>query len=284
MTAARKCRIAIAALCLALPAAGRAAGELENPAPSVPVSGIGLVSGWHCTASRIEVEFDGTVRLAASHGTDRLDTQPICGRRDTGFGLLFNWALLGAGNHTVRALADGVEFARRTFSVVSLGGEFLTGRSAETTLHDFPSVGRSTVLQWREATQSFVVSEVRETSAALDGRWNGADLERRSNCASSQNNGTRGTYAQYDIVHEAPGLFITQTGITGLNCTYSGPFRQEGTRRDWSGTYTCTDGKRGDFTSTGFLVTPNEMSIRLSIKLSGSETCDIDAILGGSRF
>jgi hypothetical protein len=280
-----KCRaLAAAAILAGLPPGALAAGALENPVAGAPVSGIGLVSGWHCSASRIEIEIDGAARVPAAYGTDRADTAAICGKSNTGFGLLLNWGLLPAGAHTMRALADGVEFARNTFSVVSLGAEFLTGKSAATTLYDFPSPGRSTVLEWRESTQGFVASEVRDDAPQLVGLWNGANLENRSNCASPQNNGNRGTYAQYDVSIQQGFIGIVETGITGLSCTYFGPYKQDGVVRQASGTYTCSDGKRGDFVSKGFLVTPNEMSIRLDIELNGTESCTIDAILGGSRF
>jgi hypothetical protein len=121
--------------------------------------------------------------------------------------------------------------------------------------------------------------------AALGGRWNGANLERRSNCSATQNDGPHGTYAEYfvsiDRINNLMG--INENAITGLSCTYLGSYRQFASPQ-WSGTYDCTDGKHGDFQSQSFLVTPNEMSIRLTIKLSTSETCDVDAILGGSRF
>ena len=38
----------------------------------------------------------------------------VCGDSNNGFGLLFNWNLLGNGDHTIRALADGVELGRAT--------------------------------------------------------------------------------------------------------------------------------------------------------------------------
>lgn len=276
--------LAAAAMLAAAPAAALAAGTLENPPTGATVSGIGLVSGWHCTATRVEIEIDGAAPLAAARGTDRLDTSAICGRRDTGFGLLLNWGLLPAGTHTVRALADGVEFGRSTVTAVSLGGEFLTGKSAAMTLYDFPSVGRSSVIEWRESAQGFVVREVRDDAPSLAGRWNGANLENRSQCASADHNGTHGTYAQYDITFDQGMMGIAESGITGLYCTYTGPYSQNGTTRQASGAYICSDGKRGDFTAKSFLVTPNEMSIRLDIRLNGTETCVIDAILGGSRF
>ena len=275
---------AAAAILAALPATGHAAGALENPLEGAPVSGIGLVSGWHCSASRIEIEIDGGARVQAASGTDRADTAGACGRSNTGFGLLLNWGLLPTGVHTILALADGVEFARRPFSVVSLGAEFLTGKSATTSLNDFPSPGRSTLLEWRESTQGFVAREVIDSAPLLVGRWNGANLEKRRNCTAAQNNGSHGTYAQYDVSIDQGYIGIEETGVTGLRCTYFGPYKQDGIERQASGTYSCSDGKRGDWESRGFLVTANEMSIRLDIKLNGSESCAIDAILGGSRF
>lgn len=265
----------------------RATGLLENPAEGAGfVSGVGLVSGWHCSATRIEIEIDAGARTPAAAGTDRLDTAAACGRRDTGFGLLLNWAVLGAGTHTVRALADGVEFGRRTVTVVELGAQFLTGKSAGVTVHDFPSPGQSLLLEWQEGLQAFVARERRTGAASLSGAWNGANLERRSGCASAQNDGTRGTYAQYTITADTVGdsFRIQQAAITGLACTYSGTHRLVGNARQASGTLTCSDGKQGSFETRAMDVSANAMSIRMQVKLTGSETCDVDAILGGSRF
>ena len=81
----------------------------------------------------------------------------------------------------------------------------------------------------------------------VNGRWNGVDLERRSNCAGEQNNGTRGTYAQFDVSTDGAGSFsIAQSGITGLNCSYSGRYETAGGQLAVAGAYSCTDGKQGD--------------------------------------
>jgi hypothetical protein len=73
--------------------------------------------------------------------------------------LLFNWNLLGDGVHTVRALADGVEFARVTFTVTTLGlGEFARGLSGNALVTDFPQAGTSMRLQWQESQQNFLLS------------------------------------------------------------------------------------------------------------------------------
>jgi hypothetical protein len=124
-------------------------------------------------------------------------------------------------------------------------------------------------------------------AAAIEGTWNGANLERRSNCTAAQNNGSRGTYAQWAITLDrvSDTLRIVETGITGLSCTYTGTHRLNGNRHEWiDGSYACADGKTGTFHSTDILVASTALSIRLSTKLNGTETCDIDAILGGSRF
>jgi hypothetical protein len=119
----------------------------------------------------------------------------------------------------------------------------------------------------------------------LNGRWNGVDLEQRSNCRTPENNGSRGTYAQFDVVIDAQGnLAITQTGITGLNCTYVGRHGSEHGRLAWQGSYSCTDGKRGDFTSTASAQSATAFTIRLAIQLTSSEACRIDGMLSMARL
>ena len=142
-----------------LPITVWAQATLENPQPGSAQSGIGLISGWVCTASRIDIEIDGVIILQAAYGTARSDTISVCGKADNGFGLLVNWNLLRDGTHTVRALKDGVEFARVSFTVATLGlGDFPRGLSGNFTLTDFPQVGRSTRIQWQESVQSFVIT------------------------------------------------------------------------------------------------------------------------------
>lgn len=283
----RKTTVVLGALLPLFATGACALGLLETPPePPATASGAALVAGWHCNAQRIEIQFDDRPRLLAAYGTDRPDTQGVCGKRSNGFGLLVNWADLGAGRHTVRAFADGVEFGSREVTVVDLGGIFLTGRSANVTVNDFPSEGRALVLEWREGVQGFVAKELR-TAPPISGTWNGANLEKRRNCNASQNNGDRGTYAQWSVLYDSVGdsLKIVESGITGLSCTYFGTLRYAGNRQEWvDGEYGCTDGKTGTFHSTDILVGDTALSIRLAIKLTGTESCDIEAILGGSRF
>ena len=100
------------------------AGRLENPGAWSPQSGLGVISGWVCTAEEVVIEIDGTPQ-AAAYGTSRADTAAVCGDTDTGFGLLFNWNLLGDGKHWVVARVDGVELDRALVTVTTLGEEFV---------------------------------------------------------------------------------------------------------------------------------------------------------------
>ena len=133
---------------------------LENPQPGSFQSGIGVISGFVCAASRIEIEFDGTATFEAAYGTSRGDTAGVCGDANNGFSLLFNWNLLGNGVHTVRALADGVEFANVMITVTTFGVEFLTGVSGQFTLTDFPETGTDVMIRWQQSLQNFVITQV----------------------------------------------------------------------------------------------------------------------------
>ena len=141
-------------------ATGGPRGTLENPSPSSFQSGIGLFSGWVCDAQRVEIEINGSTTLEAGYGTIRSDTAGVCGDTNNGFGLLFNWNLLGDGTHTVRALADGREFGRARFTVTTLGTEFLTGVSGTYRLPNFPEQGMDVIVEWQQASQNFVITEL----------------------------------------------------------------------------------------------------------------------------
>lgn len=132
-------------------------GMLENPQPRSFHSGIGVISGWVCTAGRVEIEIDGVTTLTAAYGTDRADTRAVCGDADNGFGLLINWNLLGSGTHTVRAIADEAVVGEATVTVSTFGTEFLRGTSGTYALQDFPQDGRKTILRWEESLQNFVI-------------------------------------------------------------------------------------------------------------------------------
>ena len=134
-------------------------GYLENPSPDAFQSGIGVISGWVCAADEVEIEIGDLGRQVAAYGTERLDTESVCGDTDNGFGLLFNWNLLGDGAHEVGAFVDGVELGRATVTVTTLGAEFLRDVTGVCEAKDFPLLDDSVTLVWQQSQQNFVIVE-----------------------------------------------------------------------------------------------------------------------------
>ncbi len=139
-------------------------GYLENPAAHSFQSGIGVISGWVCEAEGVAVEIeraDGTVvELATAYGTARADTAAICGDPDNGFGVLFNWNLLGDGTHAVVVLVDGIELSRASVTVTTLEAEFVEGLQRSFLVADFPRAGEQVRVVWQESQQNFVLAPV----------------------------------------------------------------------------------------------------------------------------
>lgn len=157
-------------------------GSLEDPPNNGVRSGIGIIRGWVCQANsvRIQIYDDGGAvveTLIAGYGTHRPDVlaSQECGARrgNVGFGLTFNFNHLDEGTYTIRAFADNDQIGlgspqENTFDVVHLRpfssddqDRFL--RNLPTTpyrLSDFPAAGDTTIVQWEESTQSFVIIDV----------------------------------------------------------------------------------------------------------------------------
>ena len=156
-------------LCLGLvllaPSLARAQSALDVPSNGDNLSGIGVISGWVCEADEVVITLNG-VPQPATYGTERRDTEAFCGDSDNGFWLVFNWNLLGDGEHTVVALVDGVELGRATVTVTTLGTEFLRAGAGTCAVEGFPSLGESVTLEWQQTTQNFVMTD----GTAPDGR------------------------------------------------------------------------------------------------------------------
>jgi hypothetical protein len=105
----------------------------------------------------VEVQIDGGARQRVPYGSDRPDTAEVCGDINNGFGYTVNWNSLGDGTHTLQAFADGVEFANVSFTVTTLGVDFLQGASGEYTLPNFPQAGKNVTVRWAESHQNFVI-------------------------------------------------------------------------------------------------------------------------------
>ena len=130
------------------------AATLEIPGPGARLSGIGVISGWTCEAEgELTIRFNGGVPIPLAYQTERPDTQWVCHDTDNGFVAIMNWGNLGDGTHTAVAYDDGVEFARSTFQVVTLGETFVRHAEGSCMIQDFPDKGTDATFVWNEATQ-----------------------------------------------------------------------------------------------------------------------------------
>jgi len=148
-------------------------GALENPQPNDYASGIYLISGWICDAERVEILLDGSQYVEAAYGSERMDTVPVCGDSDNGFGVLVNMANIGPGEHQVSLIADGDVIATHDFQVAVLSsGEFAQNLEGCAVSEDFPVEGAETSLQWTTSMQGFQITGERSASIGnLEGPW-----------------------------------------------------------------------------------------------------------------
>ncbi len=142
------------------------AASLDVPSNGDRLSGIGIIHGWKCTKEgEITIAFNDGEPISATYGSPRGETRAACGDEgNNGFYTLWNWAILGDGEHTAVAYDNGVEFARSTFTVVTSGEEFLIGASGECTIPDFPAPRETTRFAWNQSTQHLEMVAVQTRS------------------------------------------------------------------------------------------------------------------------
>jgi hypothetical protein len=194
-----------------------AQGNLENPQPNGFESGIGLFSGWHCNAGSIAIIIDDRPPILAAYGTPRPDTVSVCGDDNNGFGVLVNYNSYGDGLHTVRALADGVEFANTTFTVTTLGQEFIQGLSADDEFN-LVTLARGIKVSWAESKQNFVISEVQPFPVDPETAINAFAKTWSGNWVSPAGGGT----ATFTLNRVGNALQISRFVITGGACPGEG--------------------------------------------------------------
>ena len=130
---------------------------LGNPTAGSIRSGIGLISGWVCDATKLEVSFDKGQRLYVPYGSLRPDTESVCGDTDNGFGLLWNFNELGAGRHFVTFYIDGQLVTQVEFNVVIPDTNFLRGVTGQGEI--LLSDGQRASVQWEETIQGFTITK-----------------------------------------------------------------------------------------------------------------------------
>ena len=110
-----------------------------------------------CDAILIEIFIESTFSLKAAYGGGRADTEDNGGDQNNGFSFFFNWNLLTDGEHTISGRADRVEFTTTTFTVTTLGGEFMACLSSVFAIADFLEPGVNTPIIWVQSLQNFGV-------------------------------------------------------------------------------------------------------------------------------
>jgi hypothetical protein len=163
-------RILFGILCLLLTGTNVwAQSNVEDPPVNSTQSGISLIRGWVCTATKIEVIIDNLPAFQIPYGSPRGDTQSVCGgKTNTGFGAVVNWNNLGDGAHVVNILADGQQIASIPITVVTFGVSFLEGANKVLTTG---FAGCRVALVWRESLQNFAIAETGLCFQPLLGRW-----------------------------------------------------------------------------------------------------------------
>jgi hypothetical protein len=142
------------------------AQSLETPQDGSAVSGIGYIRGWKCAATSVTFTIDNSPPAPLPYGSERGDTQGVCGDTNNGFIAQYNWNLLPTGQHTIRVFDTGQQFAQATFTSTNLGTEFLTGLNATCTIGfgDW-----KLTVTWQEDQQNFVITDFTE-----QGMWPGS--------------------------------------------------------------------------------------------------------------
>lgn len=216
--------VTAAALFLFSPAAA-ALGALENPQQGGIETGIGAITGWHCTAKNIEVRIDGASAGLAGAGTSRLDTAGKCGgRSDTGFSLLYNYALLQGGVHRIDVYADGVPFGTATFQAGYLGAEFLQGLSSAHRIPNFPARGQGARVVWQESKQNFVIAGVEAlTGGSLVGTYSIQDIWMQDSTGLAASTLQPNVSASGKWTYRADGTYVVAFTLTanGQSATQS---------------------------------------------------------------
>lgn len=131
----------------------------ESPIQGQILSGVGVIRGWACDASLVQVQFDELPLLAIAYGTSRADTSSVCGDDNNGYGAVFAWGLLGNGAHSATTFVDGVVVSAVEFEVSGLDQPFIRGLDGSYQLPDFPVAGKAVTVRWSEADQNFIIVE-----------------------------------------------------------------------------------------------------------------------------
>jgi hypothetical protein len=238
---------------MAANAANTSVGVLGTPANGSTVSGVGVISGYHCTSKNIEVFVDGVSLGKAGAGTTLKGTQSVCGQTETGYSLLYAFNNLSNGSHVVSVTADGVQFDSHTVTTFQSGGRpWVSGKTAAYTLPDFPEAGMKATIQWVESYQNFLITDIQGQApvdmSSLNGSHNqyGQQQAVGDGCSAYGYYGTVAGYITTSVTTSgSSATVVTDTAMARctLNLAYQSGNVTAGF--DLSGTISCTGGITG---------------------------------------
>ena len=265
-----------------------AAAALENPQPNAIESGITAISGWYCPAAAITVQIDSNAPVSVPYGSERGDTASLCGGAlKNGFSYLFNWNTLTVGPHTLKAFADGVQFASVTVNVVTLGAEFLANKSGEYWLNNFPDYGKRTRITWQQSKQNFVVSSTDTQVAKIDGSYIGCIITTNSGCTTPANTGgPRYDLYQFTVAATAQSV-LTIKGDNGGSCEFVGQAlytTSGGHIVVPAGDFSCSNGLKGPWAAERLVFDAAAMIGEMTLKYTTGETCTSVGRIGAARY
>ncbi len=262
-------------------------GALENPQPGSPQSGIGLISGWACPpVAQIQVALDGGAKIPVPYGSPRGDTASVCaGQTNSGFGLLFNYNILGVGSHTATAYADGTAIMSAQFTVTTLGVEFLTGAQGSININNFPTAGARALLTWQQATQNFAIASIAGTPPAVTGNYVGSIVGTETNCGAA-NGPITSSSVGFAMNQSADMISVTLSipNSSPSSCTLVGTlqYNVDGTPNIvQGGGYTCNNGSSGAWSSTVLSFSGAGFSAQST--LTGTNGCITTLKMAGAR-
>lgn len=216
----------MAALFAILPPSAGAVGVLGTPVDGSTVSGVSVISGYHCSSKNIEVFIDGVSIGPAGAGTRLLGTMGVCGHTDTGYGLLYNFNNLSNGEHMVSVSADGELFDSHAVTTVKSSGNVLwrTGVSKTITVADFPEPGQVSTLQWVQSYQNFLITRISDggVRTTAEGLWSGTVSTDAQVTVTSFVLENGETYGLYTVGSESVGGWYGWTFSNGGNISGSG--------------------------------------------------------------
>ena len=266
-----------------------AAAALENPQPNAIESGITAISGWFCPSAAITIQVDNNPPVSVPYGSERADAASLCGGAlKTGFSYLFNWNTLAVGPHTLKAFADGVQFASVTVNVVTLGAEFLANKSGEYWLNNFPDYGKRTRVTWQQSKQNFVVSSTDAQVAKVDGTYIGSITTNNSGCTTPTNNGgPRYELNQFTAAVNAQSVLTLRGDNNGGACEFVGQalYTTSGGHIVVSaGEFACSNGLKGTWSAERLVFDAAALIGELTLKYATGETCTSVGRIGAARY